>query len=300
MNSRRLSVLMLVLAALVVMTGCSGAQGPLRGSAPDAADSATAPAAPILPEHSGPPPSAPQPPRDVVKTASMRITVADTGAAADRAADIAADADGRVDSRTDDAGSGAGRAQSSVVLRVPADQLEAVLNELEALGFVQNADTRIEDVTTQRVDLDARITALQTSVDRLLAIMRDARDPEALIRAEDALSERQAELDSLRAQRAALGDRVAYSTVDVTFTAEQVGGPAPQRYEGFFGQVHRGWDTLADTAGHLWLLFGYLLPWLAALALVAAVGIGLVQALRRIPRLSNSSRSDSERPPQMP
>ena len=37
-----------------------------------------------------------------------------------------------------------------------------------------------------------------------VAIMRDARDPSALIEAESALSQRQADLDSLRAQRAAL------------------------------------------------------------------------------------------------
>ena len=60
-------------------------------------------------------------------------------------------------------------------------------------------------------------------------------------RAEDALSQRQADLDSLRAQRDQLGDRIDYSTVDVTFVAEQIGGPAPQQYEGFTGQIERGW-----------------------------------------------------------
>ena len=57
---------------------------------------------------------------------------------------------------------------------------------------------------------------------------------------------------------------------------------------------------LLGNAANLFLLFGYLLPWLAALAVVAGIGIGLVQALRRIPRLSNNSRSDSDNPPQTP
>ncbi len=299
MKSPKLAAFVLGLTALVVLTGCSDGQAPLRGTAPEAMDSA--PAIAPAPEKFGPAPGEPTAPqRDVVKTATMRITVADTVVAADQATDIAADADGRVDNRTDDAGTGAGRAQSSVVLRVPADKLDGVLEELGALGFVQNANTRTEDVTAQRVDLDARITALQTSVDRLLDIMRDARDPEALISAENALSERQAELDSLRAQRTALGEQIAYSTVDVTFTAEQAGTSSPQRYEGFFGQIKRGWDTMVDTAGDLILLFGYLLPWLTALAVVAAAAIGLAQALRRIPRLRSNSRSDSDNPPQIP
>jgi hypothetical protein len=61
-----------------------------------------------------------------------------------------------------------------------------VLRDLKTLGTVQSAETKSEDVTAQRVDLDARIKALQASLDRLLAIMRDAKDPDALIKAEGA------------------------------------------------------------------------------------------------------------------
>ena len=132
------------------------------------------------------------------------------------------------------------------MLRVPVGKLDGVVRELKSLGTVQTAETTSEDVTAQRVDLDARIKALQTSVDRLLAIMRDAKDPDALIKAEDALSERQAELDSLRAQRETLGDQIDYSTVNVSFIAEQIGGPAPQEYKGFTGQIERGWDAMVS------------------------------------------------------
>jgi hypothetical protein len=38
-----------------------------------------------------------------------------------------------------------------------------------------------------------------------------------------------------RPQRDQLGDRIDYSTVDVTFVAEQIGGPAPNEYKGFLG-----------------------------------------------------------------
>nr|WP_264022102.1 DUF4349 domain-containing protein [Mycolicibacterium pyrenivorans] len=223
-----------------------------------------------------------QPPadkRDVVKTASMSIVVSNPAEAADKAAVIVENADGRVDSRSEDAGSDTGRARTSVVLRVPAAKLDEAMRELKALGAVEHAEIATEDVTAQRVDLDARIKALQTSVDRLLAIMRDARDPDALIKAEDALSERQAELDSLRAQREALGDRIDYSTVDVTFTAEAIGGPAPTEYRGFLGQVERGWDALVSVAGTLVLIFGLMLPWLGVLAVAAGIGYGIIRLL---------------------
>lgn len=223
-----------------------------------------------------------QPPtveRDLVKTASMTIIVANPSAAADKAADIIENAQGRVDTRSDDAGSGTGRARTSVVLRVRAAKLDEAMRELRGLGTVESAEITVEDVTAQRVDLDARIKALQTSVERLLAIMRDAKDPDALIKAEDALSERQAELDSLRAQREALGDRIDYSTVDVTFIAETIGGPAPKEYQGFLGQVERGWDALVSVVGNLVLLFGLLLPWLGVLAVAGGITYGVIRLL---------------------
>lgn len=218
--------------------------------------------------------------RDVVKTASMTITVEDPVGAADEAAVIVDDAAGRVDSRSEDAGSAHGRARTSVVLRVPADKLDTAMRELKALGTVEHSEISTEDVTAQRVDLDARIKALQTSVDRLLAIMRDAEDPDALIMAEDALAERQAELDGLRAQREALGDRIAYSTITVTFVSDTIGGPAPEEYRGFLGQIERGWDAMVAVATNLVMLFGLMLPWLGALVLAGGIGYGAIRLLR--------------------
>jgi hypothetical protein len=280
-----LSMAIAGIAVLGVLTACSGAHenaAPQGGmtTAPAAGmkDGVTAP----VPEFGPPPPNAPPPDvqRDVVKTASMTITVSNTSEAADKAAVLVENADGRVDNRSEDAGSNRGLARTSVVLRVPVAKLDGLVRELKTLGKVQTAETSSEDVTAQRVDLDARIKALQTSVDRLLAIMRDAKDPDALIKAEDALSERQAELDSLRAQRDQLGDRIDYSTVNVTFIAEQIGGPAPQQYEGFTGQIERGWDALVSVLSNLVLLFGLLLPWLGALAVAVGIVYGVVRVAR--------------------
>lgn len=265
---------------LTVLVGCAGGRAPAGPAdefpAAGAADSAplTAP----LPQEA---PKAPPVQRDVVKTATMTVTVGDPTAAADRAADIATDAGGRVDSRTEDRGSALNRARVTLSLRVPADELDGAIDRLKQLGTVETLDLQTEDVTSQRVDLDARIKALQTSVDRLLSIMRDARDPSALIEAENALSQRQADLDSLRAQRAALGEQIAFSTITVEVLAEQAGGPSPEKYQGFFGQVERGWDALLDTGTHLFLLVGLMLPWAAAGLVLLALLVGVIKLAKR-------------------
>lgn len=277
-----MSLIVAMLAVAMFAPACSA--GPLgdstRPQAPQSeAGYAPAPAAPP-PTGGGPGlKEAPQPAdsnRDIVKTASMTITAANTTDSADKAVSITTDAGGRVDSRSEDAGTSSGRARIALVLRVPVAKLDATLDEFKKLGTVDTVEIRAEDVTSQRVDLDARITALQTSVDRLLGIMRDARDPDALIKAEEALSQRQADLDSLRAQRKQLGDQIDYSTVNLELIAEQVGGPTEQ-YHGFFGQVERGWDGLVAVASGAVMLFGLMLPWLVALVVVGAIGYAVIR-----------------------
>ncbi len=279
---------LVVMLAVVCSAACSGGSTP---GAPDTAEryqtgggAGSGPMSPEMPMTGPVPPDAPKAPpavqRDVIKTAGVTVTAENPTSAADRAADLATDAGGRVDSRTEYGGSVLDRARITLTLRVPADKLDGVIDGLKGLGTVESLDMRVEDVTSTRVDLDARIKALQTSVDRLLAIMRDAEDPSALIEAENALSQRQADLDSLRAQRAALGEQISYSTVTVDLIAPVVGGPAPERYQGFLGQLERGWDALVDTGSNLVLLFGLLLPWMGAAVLALALLFGLYRLVR--------------------
>lgn len=230
------------------------------------------------------PPPAVVPARDIVKTASLTIDAADPAGVADKVTAIIATAGGRIDQRSDHAGY-----SSTLKVRVPAPALEATLNSLKALGTVQALEVKTDDVTGQRVDLDARITALKTSVDRLLAIMRDAKDPDALIKAETELATRQADLQSLQAQRDTLRDQITYSSIDVDLDADHPSGPAPQRYHGFIGQIEHGWDTLRAFASELFLVAGFLLPWLSAAALLGAVGyLGRRRVLARRRRAMTS------------
>jgi hypothetical protein len=59
-----------------------------------------------------------------------------------------------------------------------------------------------------------------------------------------------------------------------------IGGPEPQQYSGFFGQVERGWDGLVSVAGHFVMRFGLLLPWFGVLAVVCGIGYGLLRLVR--------------------
>lgn len=209
--------------------------------------------------------------REVVVTGSATVRVTSPDAAADRLARWVGDVGGRVDQRSE---SGTGDATSDdprtsvLTVRVPAGRVDTAVEELRGLGSVEGLDVGRDDVTAQVADLDARIRSLTVSVERLRGVLADAADVDDVIAVERSLSERQAELESLQAQRRAVGDQVALATLTVTLVASD--GPAAVEPGGFVGGLRSGWDGLAATVNVAVRVVGVLLPWTAVGAVLWA------------------------------
>jgi hypothetical protein len=277
--------------ALALLVGCTGSDD---GSADDAAgagggESVAGPA--VAP---GDPGSAPaDADRQVVTTATASLAVEDPAAGAQRVSELVEAAGGRVDERTEQAGFGeddeAEGAVADLVVRVPAAELTGLLADLEDLGDVESRSVSRSDVTATAVDLDARISALQTSAARLQALMDDAASTAALLDAEKALAERQQELESLQSQRSLLADQVELSTLSVhlrPFGVAPAGGP-----DGFADGLGTGWRALVSVLGTAVVVLGVLLPWLALAGLVAAAVLTTVRVARRRAALTTPAPS---------
>lgn len=263
--------------ALAVLVGCSGpsssdSSGANGGAGGQAVPQPAAPGSPTLPADAN---------RQVVTTATAALTVKDPAAGAQRISELVESVGGRVDKRTEQAASAKGGqdATADLVVRVPAAKLTGVLADLKNIGDVSSISVDRSDVTANAVDLDARISALQTSVTRLQALMDKSATTADLLAAEKALSDRQAELESLQSQRALLGDQVALSTLNIHLQpvgVAPVGGP-----KSFLGALATGWRALLVALHAAGIALGVLLPWLALCGLIAA---GILVPLRRIRR----------------
>lgn len=212
--------------------------------------------------------------RDVITTGRLVMTVDDPTGAAQQAAELVDDAGGRIDSRSETPGTDTQRARATLVVRIPADEFDRVLADLRELGEVDSVQLDASDVTQQRQDLDARIEALEASVDRLLALLADADTTADLIAIESELSSRQAELDSLVAQRDYLADQVDFSTLTVELLSE---GIAPEAGpDDFWDGLVVGWEALVAFASGLLVVAGVLLPWIVVLLVIAAIVVAIV------------------------
>jgi hypothetical protein len=217
--------------------------------------------------------------RQVVTTTDLAIRAPHPVSAGDDAARITEAAGGRVDDRTQTSATKTRSASAGLTLRIPQDALAPTLDQLKGLGTVQSLHETADDVTTQSVDLGAKITALQTSVTRLLGLEAKAKSTGDLIALENDISSRQGDLDSLTAQKRYLDDQVAMSTVNLTLVAPKVAAAgSPANPAGALG------DGLAGFAAFftgLFLLLSYLLPWLVLAAAITVCAIVWVRWRRK-------------------
>ncbi|BDV30887.1 DUF4349 domain-containing protein [Microbacterium terricola] len=244
--------------------------------------------------------------REIIANASATVVTDDVTAATKDIADEAADRGGYVESMSIGDSGGQpidvyeGKDVSTypspdgawITVRVPADELTAMLGWLSSIGEVTGSTIDRYDVTSQTVDLEARIDAAQASVDRLTELMGEAGDLSDLIAAESALAERQATLESYQQELKLLRDQVAMSSLTVTLTSEQEAVEADPA--GFTDGLIAGWNGLVATLNGIVIALGFLLPWLV----VIAVALFAVWAIRRLIRRRRAAAS--ARPPVEP
>ncbi|QEE62006.1 DUF4349 domain-containing protein [Salinibacterium sp. dk2585] len=217
--------------------------------------------------------------RQVIVTGDLWLTVEDPRDAADAAADIVERAGGHVDNRSETAPRDDDPGRAELTVRIPSAKLSSTLNDLEELGEVEETRTYRQDVTSVAKDLDARITALEASVDRLLALMVDADTTSDLITIESTLAERQADLESLQSQRRSIADQVDYSTITVHLGSE---ADAPvDDPDTFWTGLVAGWDALVGFVSFLLVALGVILPWLIVPAIALLLTWVLLRRRRR-------------------
>jgi len=218
--------------------------------------------------------------RDIVSTGTVTLTVEKPTDAATRAVRIVETAGGRVDDRVERAATKGDHGSASLTLRIPSAALTATLAELRSLGTVENVSISARDVTAERTDLDARVTALRASVDRLVDLMSRSATTADLISIESALSQRQADLESLEAQQAALAGQISLATITLQLGSVAPAPPAPAPAD-FLSGLSTGWNALVTFVTALVVVFGVLLPWVLPPAIVAAVVLLVVLRRRR-------------------
>ena len=153
----------------------------------------------------------------------------------------------------------------TLTLSVPADKLDAALDQLAAGVTVLRRSTSSQDVTSQYVDTQSRLKTMRASVERVRTLMAQAKDLGQVVALESEMSRREADLESLESQLDALKNSVERSTLAVSLSTP---GNEPVTANGLLAGLRSGWGAFTASASGLFTAVGALLPFAVFLALL--------------------------------
>jgi hypothetical protein len=218
--------------------------------------------------------------RQIISTAHVDLSAPNADEVAGQIADLAVEVGGFVSGEDTSRVDGT---RTTLVLRVPPEEFDAVLERLAELGELTAQRIETDEVTQQVVDLESRITTAEASVVRLRALLDRTGSVAEIAQVETELLARETTLETLRGQLRTIERQVDLATITVQVDSEDP-TPVVDEDEGlpsFLGGLTSGWDALVLTSAAVAALFGVLLPWLVVVALLGLPVWWVVRSRRR-------------------
>jgi hypothetical protein len=236
-------------------------------------------------------PSAPVTERLIIRNGQLTLVVEDTRTAQQAVEAMVAEMAGEgafVVSASEFGATGGKQPQVNMSIRVPAARFDEAMDRLSGLATeVTNRNESAEDVTEEYVDLEARLESLEAARQRLLEIMNEARTTEDLLQAEQQLTQREAEIESIKGRMQYLSESAKLASIWVELQPSVLSQPVSGEWRP--GETIRtaveallaGLRAFANIA----IFFAIaILPWLLAMGLVLFLIARLVRSRSRARR----------------
>ncbi len=176
----------------------------------------------------------------------------------------------------------------SMGIRVPAARFDETMDRLAELAVnVTSRNESGQDVTEEYVDLEARLESLEAARQRLLEIMQAARATKDVLEAEQQLTQREAEIESIKGRMQFLEQSARLSSIWIELQPYILSQPVGDRWRPA-ETVRQAVDTLLNSLrgfGNFAIYFGIVvLPWLLAMGLVVLLLVLLIRWRSRVRR----------------
>jgi hypothetical protein len=110
------------------------------------------------------------------------------------------------------------RQDRQITVRVPRARFDEAIRKIEGVGDVVHRDIQAQDVTDEFMDTEVRLKNARAMRDRLQALLEKAPVKEAL-EIEKELGRVTQEIERMEGHLKVLKDKIAFSTITVTFDA---------------------------------------------------------------------------------
>ncbi|WP_405011224.1 DUF4349 domain-containing protein [Kitasatospora sp. NBC_01539] len=193
----------------------------------------------------------------------LEVKAADLDRVADAVRGVATGGGGFVGGESLNGGQG-GPSSGRIELKVPSARFQQAIEQLAGLGTVLSRSSQADDMTQQVVDTESRLKTQQASVDRVRALLADAKTLSEVVSLESELTRREADLESLKRQQQELAAQTSLSTITVELRRPSVTAvEEEEKPDGLWTTVA---DAFRDGWRVLWAILRGLLIALAALS----------------------------------
>jgi hypothetical protein len=177
------------------------------------------------PEVPEPEPAILQAQAKVVRTAVIHVEIESYEAAYPKVADLMKTHKGYVSGTGTDKLAN-GKIRAKLILRVPPEGFDAVLDGLQKLGTLHSQTVSSEDLTKEYVDLEARRASKEAFLERLRKLMAEAKgSAKELLEIEVQMGATIEELEKIKGLLKHHDQRIAYSTIELTLVERDLGQP---------------------------------------------------------------------------
>ena len=171
---------------------------------------------------------------------------------------------------------------SAQTVRIPAENLEKFIGELEILGTVTSKTFGSKDITDSYIDIESRLNAVKTEEQTLLNLLKKADKLSDVLEIQQRLSSVRADIESMEAQLKNYDNQIEYSTVTVNITEVE---REAEINDSFFGRVKERFleslyglgDFFEETA--ISILGG--LPYILTVGIVAGIVIIIIKKVKK-------------------
>lgn len=166
-------------------------------------------------------------------------------------------------------------------LRVPQAKLDATLEALSAIGKIRDRSMSTEDVSSQIVDLQARLINARKSEAALQEIMSRSGDIADVLAVARELSAVRQNIEQMAAQQKNLQTQVIYSTISLNLTSDAI---AAVDKPAFSRQLANSWEGATSSVGEFTTDLLQVGLWLLVYSPYLAVLLGGVVIARKVTR----------------
>ena len=152
----------------------------------------------------------------IIYTTYLSIETKDYDLAYQQLNDTLSSVDGYLESSNEYTDSTDSTRTLSLTLRVPESSYDAFVDTAEQAGSVTSKSESAEDVTTQYMDIEARLDNLTAQRTRLQELQASADNLTDLLQIESSLSDVQYQIESYQSQLNWYSQQVSYCTVNIT------------------------------------------------------------------------------------